>query len=191
MEKPPIRTPFSLEHIIHTEEKSLKVHKSEKAYKYSPAVIQQRREHTGRMPYKFHKFWRKKLFFRGSNWLDIGEGKLCVQIIWKNLQGSVNPHWTVKKWSKGRSYVHTKCGKALFQESDLRTHQRIQKGEKSHKCTKYVNAFGNRGCPHCTQNGACLFCEWTECEEARRRQNSLRLKRVHIRETSLSENGGR
>lgn len=46
-----------------------------------------------------------------------------------------------------KSYIHTECGKALFQEPEPCTLWRSQKGGKCHECAKYDNAVSNRGYP--------------------------------------------
>lgn len=95
-------TPLSLGRLAHTAEKSFKGSECRRGCGYSPALTQQKRSHPGRMPDKFHKF-KGKTLFRGSNWLGIGEGKLCRQITWENLQGVVSSHWTSKNWSQGET----------------------------------------------------------------------------------------
>jgi hypothetical protein len=91
VEKPATRTLFSLEHIIHTEEKSFKGHECKKVYKYSPALIQQRREHTGRMPYKFHKLGGK-IFFQGFKLIGYWRRQTMRANNMEKPAGTCQPH---------------------------------------------------------------------------------------------------
>lgn len=86
------RAPFSREHRIHTGEKSFRGNKCEKADKHSPVLIQHKRNHTGRMPCKFHKFEKKTTFILGFKLIEPQRRQIMYVNSMGRPSGSCQPH---------------------------------------------------------------------------------------------------